>query len=258
MSNTGKRALYQRIADQLRADIVAGKLGPGSRLPTEAEISKAWETSRTTAVQGLRVLVNEGLIVSDRPRGYFVRRREPMIYRPQKEFRAPAPDLDIFRQRVADEGDDREAAQTIEVVIVAPSTEIRDRLQVADGEHVAVRRRTRTLDGEPYNIQDSHVPLRIVQGTEWMNPGDVARGTNQVLAELGHEIVQALDEISIRMPTPDEATRLLLGPGTPVAEHIATTYAEGGRPVQVTINVLPGDRHVIIYERARQQQWGSS
>lgn len=251
MATSSRRPLYQRIADRLRSEITDGALAPGARLPSEAAIAQEWETTRSTAVQGLRVLVNEGLIVADRPRGYFVRDWKPMVYRPQKEFRRPAPALDIFRQRVAEEGDGREATQTIEVAIVSPPPAIRDRLQVAEGAPIAVRRRTRSIGDEPYNLQDSYVPLALVQGTEWMSPEDVPRGTNQILAELGHELVQALDEITIRMPRPDESFRLSLGPGTPVAEHLATAYAVNGRPVQVTENVLPGDRHVIIYERAR-------
>ncbi|NJQ13509.1 winged helix-turn-helix domain-containing protein, partial [Streptomyces bohaiensis] len=80
-----RRPLYQRIADELRSEITAGALHPGGKLPSEGEIAAKWETTRSTAVAGLRVLVHEGLIVADRPRGYFVRRWEPMIYRPQRE-----------------------------------------------------------------------------------------------------------------------------------------------------------------------------
>ncbi|WP_146057239.1 UTRA domain-containing protein, partial [Streptomyces sp. SM14] len=81
-----------------------------------------------------------------------------------------------------------------------PPQQIRDRLSLGDGGLVAARRRTRTIGDETYNIQDSHVPLEIVQGSEWMSPEDVSRGTNQILAELGYEIVHVLDEILIRMP----------------------------------------------------------
>ncbi|WP_103528914.1 GntR family transcriptional regulator [Streptomyces sp. SM12] len=251
-----RRPLYQRIADRLRADITGGELPPGSKLPSEAELAAQWETTRSTAVAGMRVLVNEGLIVADRPRGYFVRRWEPMIYRPQREFHAPEPDLDIFRQRVAEEGDGRQAGQSIEVSIANPAPDVRDRLSLSEGQLVAVRRRTRTIGEEAYNIQDSHVPLNVVQGSDWMSPEDVARGTNRVLGELGYEIVKVLDEIAVRMPTPDEVTRLSLGPGTPVAEHVATGYTMAGEPVQVTRNILPGDRHVIIYERNKRIEEG--
>ncbi|MEV0449823.1 GNAT family N-acetyltransferase [Streptomyces sp. NPDC050600] len=247
------RALYQRIADKLRAQITEGTLGPGDRLPTEAEIAAEWSTTRSTAVQGLKVLVNEGLIVSDRPRGYFVRSRRPMVYRPQGEFRKRplSPEMDQFLTQMSEEG--RGASQHIEVKVDTPSRQVRDRLQLKEGELVVVRRRVRFVDGVPYNINDSHFPLALVQSSEIMNPDDIARGANVVLAELGAEQVRALDEIHVRMPTPEEADRLQLGPGTPVAVHLCTGYTKGGRPVRTVVNVLPGDRHVITYERLRPQ-----
>ncbi|MFC8273818.1 GNAT family N-acetyltransferase [Streptomyces sp. NPDC057271] len=247
------RALYQRIADKIRAQITDGTLSPGDRLPTEAEIAAEWDTTRSTAVQGLKVLVNEGLITSDRPRGYFVRGRQPMVYRPQGEFRKRplSPEMDQFLTQMSEEG--REASQHIEVKVETPSRHVRERLRLDDGELVVVRRRVRFIDGVPYNTNDSHFPLSLVATSEIMNPDDIARGANVVLAELGHEQVRALDEIHVRMPTPDEADRLLLGPGTPVAVHMCTGFTKDGKPVRVVVNVLPGDRHVITYERSRPQ-----
>ncbi|MER6916736.1 GNAT family N-acetyltransferase [Streptomyces sp. NPDC000594] len=245
------RALYQRIADKLRAQITDGTLGPGDRLPTEADIASEWDTTRSTAVQGLKVLVNEGLIISDRPRGYFVRSRRPMVYRPQGEFRKRplSPEMDQFLTQMSEEG--REASQHIEVKVETPSRHVRERLQMREGELVVVRRRVRFVDGIPYNTNDSHFPLSLVQNSEIMNPDDIARGANVVLTELGHEQVRALDELHVRMPTPEEADRLQLGPGTPVAVHLCTGFTQDGKPVRVVLNVLPGDRHVITYERSR-------
>lgn len=245
------RALYLRIADKIRAEISDGNLAPGARLPTETEIAEQWETTRSTAVKGLGVLINEGLIVADRPRGHFVRARRPMVYRPQGEFqrRPTSPEMDSFITQLSDEG--REARQTIEVSILQPGKDVRDRLQLEEGQLVAVRRRVRFVDDRPYNTNDSYFPLDLVQRSEIMDPKDITRGANVVLTELGYEQVRALDEIHVRMPTPDEVERLELGPGTPVAIHVVTGYTEAGRPVRTVINCLPGDRHVISFERSK-------
>jgi GntR family transcriptional regulator len=199
----------------------------------------------------LDVLVNEGLIWSSRPPGYFVRGDEPMYYRPQAEFRPqPAsPEMDRFMSENSQKG--REPTQSIDIAVVDPPGEVAERLQLEPGEPAVVRRRVRYLDGEPYNINDSYHPLALVQGTDIMQPGDIARGANEVLKEQGYEQVRAFDEFYIRMPTPEEADRLDLGPGTPVARHICTGTTADDQPVRVVLNILPGDRHVIVYERAK-------
>ena len=243
--------IYQQIADELRSQIIGGGIPRGGKLPTEAELSERHGVNRQTVRSALNVLVNEGLIYSSRPHGYFVRDGEPMYYRPQAEYRPlPAsPEMDRFMTEHSEKG--REPTQTIEVAVVDPPPEVAERLELGPGESAVVRRRVRYLDGEPYNINDSYFPLSLVQETEIMQPGDIARGANRVLAERGHEQVRALDEFYVRMPTPEEADRLDLGPGTPVARHICTGRTADDRAVRVVLNVLPGDRHVIVYERAK-------
>lgn len=245
------RALYHQIADKIRVGITSGELRPGERLPTEADIAREWETSRSTAVKGLGVLIGEGLVVAQRPRGHFVRARQPMVYRPQSEFRPQPeiPEMDRFIAQLTQEG--REASQRIEVSIVEPDADIRERLRLSTDSRTVVRRRVRYVDGVAYNTNDSYFPYALVEGSDIMSPGDIARGANTVLAELGHEQVRALDEIHVRMPTPEEADRLQLGPGTPVAVHVCTGYTKSGVAVRAVVNVLPGDRHVITYERAK-------
>lgn len=254
MATTGRARLplYQQIASDLRDRISNGTIPRGGKLPTEAELTAEYEVTRSTVRDALRLLVNEGLIYSARPQGHFVRDRAPMYYRPQEEFRPrPAsPEMDRFMTEHTAAG--RKASQSIDVAIVEPPPDVAKRLQLAGAEAAVVRRRVRSLDGEPYNLNDSYYPLRIVQGTEIMQPTDIARGANRVLAEKGYDQVRTLDEIYVRMPTPEEARRLDLGPGTPVACHIATSFTPDDKPVRVVVNVLPGDRHVIVYERARR------
>jgi DNA-binding GntR family transcriptional regulator len=112
-----------------------------------------------------------------------------------------------------------------------------------------VRRRLRYLDGDLIYSNDSYYPLAIVQDTPIMSPHDLSPGANQTLADHGHVQVRAVDEIFVRMPTPAEARRLDLTAGTPVAEHIITGYDPDDRPIRCVLNILPGNRHVIIYER---------
>ncbi|MFI5727716.1 GntR family transcriptional regulator [Streptomyces cyaneofuscatus] len=159
--------------------------------------------------------------------------------------------MDAFTTEYAAEG--REPRQEIEVAIVEPPEEVAKRLRLEPGEVVAVRKRVRYLDGEPFNINDGCFPLTLVRDSEIMRPEDIARGANQVLAELGYRQERTPDELYVRMPTPEQVHRLDLGPGTPVGIHVVTGHTAEGKPVRVALTVLPGDRHVISYERQREE-----
>jgi DNA-binding GntR family transcriptional regulator len=52
----------------------------------------------------------------------------------------------------------------------------------------------------------------------------------------------------LRMPSPPESRALRLGKGVPVARILRTTYATDGRAVEVTDQILAGDRYVLCYE----------
>jgi DNA-binding GntR family transcriptional regulator len=245
------RPVYQQLADSIRAKITSRELGPGEQLPTEADLAETFGVARQTVRQGLTVLVNEGLIVPARPRGYFVRRHELTYYRPQGEWRKQPESAEMDRWMEDQTTLGREPGQSISVEIIQPPVHVANRLEIPDDSLVVARRRLRYLDNEPFNINDTFFPLELVQGSEIVNPADVARGTNQVLTDLGYEQVRAIDELEARMPLPDEASRLELGPGSPVMVHRLTGYTAEDRPVRHTMNVLIGSKHVVIFERTK-------
>lgn len=65
--------LYQQIAAIIRADIQAGTLAPGDPLPSELAIQQEYGVARGTARAVVRLLRDEGLVVTLPGRGTFVR-----------------------------------------------------------------------------------------------------------------------------------------------------------------------------------------
>ncbi|MFI0423792.1 GntR family transcriptional regulator [Spongiactinospora sp. 9N601] len=247
-----RSTLYQQVASELRRAIYSGDLGPGDQLPTEADLMSSYGVSRNTVRLALGELVNEGLISRTPRRGSIVRDRRPLLMYPQRELTpqpASAP-REAFGFAVSQEG--REPSQVIEVSIVEPPEEIAIRLELPDGGLAVVRRRLRFVDGQPYNTNDSYFPHALVGDSEIVRPGDIVRGANRVLEELGHPQVRVVDDISARMPTPTESARLELEPGTPVVEYVRVGYDSDDVPVRVAVSVLPADKHLIRYELERR------
>ncbi|MDG6102630.1 GntR family transcriptional regulator [Dactylosporangium aurantiacum] len=53
---------YERVADALRALIMAGTLPPGATVPSAAALAREHDVGRDTALKGIAVLRREGLL----------------------------------------------------------------------------------------------------------------------------------------------------------------------------------------------------
>lgn len=61
-----RQPAYQTLADELREQIVSGRLRPGERLPTEPQLCVRSGLSRSTVREALRLLSSQHLIVTTR------------------------------------------------------------------------------------------------------------------------------------------------------------------------------------------------
>jgi DNA-binding transcriptional regulator YhcF (GntR family) len=69
------RPPYVQVASVLRAAILTGSIPPGDRLPSGPELSQRYGVARQTVQNAIKVLRDEGLIVSRQGSGVFVRDR---------------------------------------------------------------------------------------------------------------------------------------------------------------------------------------
>lgn len=87
----------------------------------------------------------------------------------------------------------------------------------------------------------------IAQKCGLLTPRDIPQGTIRAMAEHGYVEVGYVDEVTTRMPSPDEVRKLALGPGVPVMVYVRTTYTKQ-RPVRLTLTIFAGDRNRSVYE----------
>jgi GntR family transcriptional regulator len=72
------RPVHRQLADIIRADITAGRLKPGQALPSETRLMQQYELGRVAVRQALGVLRSEGLIVTVKREGSYVRPQVPV------------------------------------------------------------------------------------------------------------------------------------------------------------------------------------
>jgi DNA-binding transcriptional regulator YhcF (GntR family) len=93
------RPPYQQVANVLRAAILTRKFAPGDKLPSGNELAQRYGVARMTVQQAMRLLRDEGLIVSRQGSGIYVRERttRAVALRPHVEraFEQPKVSIDF-------------------------------------------------------------------------------------------------------------------------------------------------------------------
>ncbi|WP_108668581.1 GntR family transcriptional regulator [Euzebya rosea] len=216
------RALYLQLADVLRDDIAEGRLSPGARLPSEAELIETHGVSRGTAREAIGVLRNEGSVVVEHGRGAFVRSVE----------QAPIPRLvtptgphlglrEAFRHSV------RRAGQTPSIRDVASDN--RPQTPSNPGLNVSGALETETVlcfaDGRPLALSVLWWPKAGVDASD----PDLEEG------------------VTARMPRRDERRLLQLNDGAPVLV-LSRTLLFHGKLIEHSDSVIAADRQHLVYK----------
>ena len=70
-----KQPKYYQLMTDLKEKVTKGEIRPGDKLPSENELSAAYQISRQTVRKALAVLDSEGYIYAEHGRGTFCRER---------------------------------------------------------------------------------------------------------------------------------------------------------------------------------------
>ncbi|MER7954752.1 GntR family transcriptional regulator [Streptomyces sp. NPDC096030] len=242
-----KQPKYRQVADALRREIDSGVYPPGSRLPSEADLSSRFDASRNTVRSGLNMLVSEGLISSSQGLGYEVRKHEVFELNASRFENLTFPQNgDAYNTDVTNAG--RRPSQTFRVEVTPATDYVAERLKVDGSSTTVLRFCHRFVDDVPWSTQATYYPDWLVkEAPRLAEPGDIAEGTTRYLAGIGIEQIGYFDEIAARMPTPDEARLLDIGAGVPVLLWTRTGYS-GDKPIRCTVTTFRGDLNRMNYE----------
>jgi GntR family transcriptional regulator len=240
---------YRGVAEAVRRQITSGDLQAGDVLPSEHELGERYGVSRATARLALNLLTNEGLATGGQGRVRRVRETAPLtVYASRSESieRRTAAGVDAWVADVRDQ--DHQPGQTITVQVEQAHGDVARWLEVEPGSLVAVRRRVRTVDDVPDNLNDTYYPMDLAQQIpEILNPADVPQGIIALMRERGFTQERYADELRWRPPTPEETSMLAIPAGVAVLVQARTGYT-ADRPVKTTVTTWPGHSHVMIYE----------
>ncbi len=239
------------IAEAIRSQIESGELPPGAQLPSERDLASTYGTARNTAREAVRLLSDAVLVITDQGKGSFVRPQTPLIrlgndrYSPKYRETGLSP----FLLECAKQGKTGRF-EVLSIDRVQPPPEVAERLGVStDTDSVLRRENVFYADDDPVERVTTYIPWSIAEGTGLLQ-GEVPHqfGIHGILEERRHVMTRIREEVSTRMPRPDEIAALQLRPGVPVLDVWHTSLDQDGEPYELTRFVMRGDMTGLLYD----------
>lgn len=242
------RPLHERIAADLRDEILNGDLAPGANLPSTTQLKERFEASNATIQKAVQLLKDEQLVVGRPGSAVTVRTRRQRTFRPAA-FMAPAAAGEPYPwlSQAAAQGS-RPEARLLEVAEVVPPADVAAGLGIRAGGTAQLRAQILELDGEPVELVRCYYPLDITRGTPLTERKKITGGTPALLDRLGYPPRLSVDRVSARIPTQEEYTALRLPTSLPVLRTLRVVYSDHDRPIEATVMAKAGHLHELQYE----------
>ena len=227
---------YAQVVAEIKRRIESGEYAPGSLLPSEHQLVGSFGVSRPTIVKSLSVLRQDGWIDTQQGRGSFVRGRPAMA---GAERTRPA-------QKTLERPETALSGKLIQAGVKLAPGYVTSLLGLEPGAKAFLRQRLLAEDDEPAELASLWLPLELAKGTDLASADLLGESIRQHLqARKKVRLDHAVERISARKPTGEEAALLQAAADAPVLNVIVTAYDASSKPVHVTDIVLPGDRHEI-------------
>ncbi|SES44526.1 regulatory protein, gntR family [Streptomyces sp. yr375] len=149
-SKQDRRPPYQHAADELRRDILQGRIKPGEQMPAIRELQERFGVANMTMRSALNVLRDEGLIYTIHGRGSFVADHDAggefsANYTAPAWYLANKNEVPDRAELMEGRPDDAEAAGATLAELL---TALRDEIRALSADHQELRREVEELKAQ--------------------------------------------------------------------------------------------------------------
>jgi GntR family transcriptional regulator len=212
------------------------RLGVGTAIPSERQLSAELGVSRLTLRAALDDLAREGYLSRRRGSGTYV--QQPKI---SQELTITSFSEDMRKRGMVP------GSRTLSMTTTHAGARLGRFLNVSPSEEIVVVKRLRLADGETMAIETLHIPSALVPG---LTPASLDNGSFYELLSDRYGVVVAGGTQAIEPTVTNEEESEALGVPlhSPAFLFERTSRDESGRTIEFVQSVYRGDRYRIVTE----------
>ncbi len=237
----GNKPMYRQIAEALREKINEGELKPGDALPTESSLQEAFNVSRVTVRQALKLLTEEQIVESIQGSGTYVK---------EERVNYDIYQLTGFYEKLADRNVDTHSEVSIFEVLKADA-KLAEKLNLSHDDKVWHVKRVRFIKQKPVNLEETWMPLALFPDLTW----EVMENSKYHYVEQIKKLVidRSEQELVPIMPSEEAIAALSLDPAKPILEKVSRGFLKDGRVFEYSRNVFNTDDYKFTLVARRRQ-----
>lgn len=226
--------LYFQLKELILAEIKSGNYKSGSLIPTENELSEAFEISRTTVRQAITELVQEGWLYRIKSKGTFV--SQPKI---NQDF---IKKLESFNAQMSRLGM-VPSTEVLNLSVQKASESIASALKISEKDKVIFLHRKRLADGDPIVTIKTYLPYD--KCAFLMDHDFTQESLYQILGAKGDEfrIFQIQRLVEAVEATTEDSSHLNIRRGKPIQYFSSLGFTAYDVPLEYSLARYRGDRN---------------
>lgn len=227
--------LYAQLKSILKQEIEGNEYPPGSRMPSEPELSAKYGVSRVTVRRSIRELVEEGYLESKQGKGNFVIPRK---------VKQGLGDIEGFSDAMRK--DSRAVTRAIlEKVVIPADNNAAQYLQIKPGEMVLRLKRVMYEAGLPMFVDTAY--YSVARFPDMISRVFENVSTYVLLREQYHvNLAKMYREFRTVPASPEVCGYLGCAPGEPLFDVLKVAYDEHGAPVHVAQSLVLASRSIYV------------
>ena len=225
--------LYLQIEDLIIEQVESGEISPGDTIPSEAELQKKYNVSRTTIRQAMANLAKDGIIIKKQGKGTFVskvQKTEPNL-----------SNLCSFSEEIMKDGG-KPGSKVLELGIIGAPKHIADIFKIKKGNPVIIYERLRSIDDALVGLHTVYLNQNVLPFFDLNKLNQDNISLYQFLEKDLKIHIYVADETLKAISADENIAKILNIPiGTPIMLLKRTTYTLGGQPFEYAKIIVKGE-----------------